>query len=120
VFDQDLLIHVEVWLTAALMHEEGHATFSPGQLTEEVARRFGDTRPGVRRHISAHVCASAPKNTGTVYNYLLRTSDGRYRLYQKGDPAHSSRVGVGTFPPQELVPEKYWDLWRRWSERAAT
>lgn len=110
---QGLPIHVEVWLTAALLHEEGHDTVAPGRLTEEVERRFGDVRPGVRRHVSAHSCASAPKNAPMVHNYLVRTAEGGYRLYQHGDEVHPSRVGARTCPRQEEVPEEYWDLWRR-------
>lgn len=110
-------IHVEVWLAAALMHEEGHSVFSPSRLCEEVERRFGDAASGVRRHVSAHACASAPKNSGTVYNYLFRTSEGDYRLFRRGDTTHPSREGFKTCPHQDEVPEEYWDIWRRWSQQ---
>ncbi len=86
-----LKIHVEIWLAAALLHEAGHPTFSPGRLAEEVEHRFGDTRPGVVTHITAHCCASSPKNSAAVHNYLVRTDRGEYRLWRHGDPIHSSR-----------------------------
>lgn len=108
-------IHAEVWLAAALLHEAGYPTFSPGRLVEEVERRFGDTRPGVKTHVHAHCVASAPKNTVVPHNYLIRTDVGEYRLYRPGDKVHPSRAGHRTRPDQADVPEEYWELWRRWA-----
>jgi hypothetical protein len=109
-----LKIHVEVWLAAALLHEAGYATFSPGRLVEEVERRFGDVRPGVTVHAHAHCVANAPKNTSGEYSYLFRVGTGELRLYRKGDPLHPSRSGSRTAPDQADVPEQYWDVWRKW------
>lgn len=115
---KQLTIRVEVWLAAAMLHEAGHATFTPGRLVEEVERRFGDTRPGVMTHVSAHCVASARKNSSVVYSYLTRTEDGLYRLFRSGDPVHPSRSGIATYPEQADLPEAYWDLWRRWAPGA--
>jgi hypothetical protein len=107
-------IHAAVWLAAALLHEQGYPTFSPGRLREEVERRFGDTRPGVQTHVSAHCVANAPKNTTVEYSYLFRTDAGDLRLYRKGDPLHPSRSGSRTAPDQTDVPEEFWGVWRKW------
>ncbi len=57
-------IHVEVYLAARALakHQD---SFTPEELRREVERRFGDTRPGVQTHISAHCVANAPKNAPT-------------------------------------------------------
>ncbi|HYF78501.1 MAG TPA: hypothetical protein VD973_15290 [Symbiobacteriaceae bacterium] len=112
-----LKIHAEVWLAAALLHEEGHATFSSARLVEEVERRFDDVRPGVQMHASSHCVANAARNTVTEYCYLFRTGTGELRLYRKGDPLHPTRSGGRTAPDQADVPEPYWDVWRKWSQR---
>lgn len=110
-----LKIHAEIWLAAALLHEQGRATFSPGQLIEEVARWFGDVRPGVTVHVHAHCVANAPKNTTVEYSYLFRVGASELRLYRKGDPLHPSRSGSRTAPDQVDVPEQFWEVWRKWS-----
>jgi len=111
-----LKIHVEVWLTAALLHEAGLATFSRSQLKEEIRRRFGDVRHGIDTHLSGHCVANTGNNTGTDYSYLFRTSPGQLRLYRRGDPLDLSRSGMRTAPDEADVPEEYRDIWRRWKE----
>jgi hypothetical protein len=93
-----LKIHVEVWLAAVLLHEQGMATFSGARLAEEIERRFGDIRRGVQTHIHAHCVANAPKNTAVEYSYLFRTDAGEYRLFRTVDPLHPSRSGSRTAP----------------------
>lgn len=109
-----LKIHAEVWLAAALLHDQGYAAFSPARLAEEVERRFGDVRPGVKTHVHAHCVANAPKNTMTEYSYLYRTDSGDLRLYRSGDELHPSRSGVRTAPDQTDVPVELWPVWRKW------
>lgn len=108
-----LKIHAEIWLAAALLHEQGYPTFSPSRLVEEVQRQFGDIRPGVKTHVHAHCVANAPKNTMVEYSYLFRTDRGELRLYRKGDPLHPSRTGYRTAPDQADIPEELRDLWRK-------
>lgn len=110
-----LKIHAEIWLAAALLHEQGRSTFSPARLIEEVERRFGDMRPGVTTHVHAHCVENAPKNTTVEYSYLFRVGTGELRLYRKGDPLHPSRSGSRTAPDQVDVPEQFWEVWRKWN-----
>lgn len=107
-------IHVGVWLAAGLLHEQGHATFAARQLMEEIERRFGDRRPGVYTHVTAHCVANKRQNTATEYSYLFQTGSGEYRLYRQGDALDATRRGGRTAPDKADVPEQYWDVWRRW------
>lgn len=109
-----LKIHAAIWLAAALLHEQGQATFSPARLAEEVERRFGDVRPGVKTHIHAHCVANAPLNTTVEYNYLCRTEIGELRLFRRGDQLHPSRSSNRLTPDQSDVPAELWPVWRKW------
>ncbi|MGC9467942.1 MAG: hypothetical protein ACP5HS_05085 [Anaerolineae bacterium] len=97
-------IHVEVYLAAqALADRQG--TFTPKELRQEIARRFGDTRSGVQTHISAHCVANAPKNIGTPSNYLWRLPDGRLRPFDPTrDTPHPSRRNARHRPVGEDLP----------------
>ncbi len=110
--------HVAVWLTAVMLHEEGKTSVGFMQLVDEVERRFGGDGSTVRTHVNARCCSSAPKSHGTVYNYLVRTSEGEYRVFRPGDEVHPTRLGARTYPRQELVPEEYRGVWQRWAVKA--
>jgi len=98
-------IHVEVYLAARALAQD-QDSFTPAELRSEIERRFGDTRPGVRTHISAHCVANAPKNIGTPSNFLLRLGHGRIRLFDPTrDIPHPSRRDARTMPdPRDLPP----------------
>ncbi len=98
-------IHVEVYLAAHALAQH-QDSFTSADLRREIERRFGDTRPGVQTHISAHCVANAPKNIGTPSNYLLRLPNGRIRLFDPArDIPHPSRRDARTIPdPRDLPP----------------
>jgi len=103
-----------VWLAAASLHEKGHEAFSTGELETEVKRLFGQVGPTVSTHINAHANASAPKNSLTVYNYLVRVGRGTHRLCRVTDPVHPTRVGHPRWPEQGMVDPEFWPLWAKW------
>ena len=120
----DIKVADEVWVAAALLHREHRAAadFS----IEEILERAGqeaitdELRPGVYVHIVQHCVANRAPNPGR-YRMLLETSEGRRRLFRKGDPYHPAREGSKTVPESEDLPKKYQDLLRwyqHWSEAA--
>ncbi|MHB8926566.1 MAG: hypothetical protein ACYC9Q_02730 [Bacillota bacterium] len=112
----DLKIHCEVWVAAARLHERGQAPFSRAALLQEIAKLFGDTRPGVSAYVSSDSNASAKKAIPTVYNYLVRIDRGMYRLCRDSDTVHESRRGRPLFPDQGDVDDEFRPLWRKWSQ----
>jgi hypothetical protein len=115
----------EVWITAALLHREhSQATdFSIEEIVER-ARREGlhePLRPGVYVHVVQHCVANRPPNPGR-YRMLFETSEGRRRLFRRGDTYHPDREGSKTAPEPEDLPTEYGELlnwYRDWSEHAA-
>lgn len=100
-------IHVEVFIASRLLSQR-QEVFTPRDLREEILRLFGDTRPGVNIHISAHCVANAPRNAGTVHNYLWRVSPGSLRIFDPTrDQPHPSRADALAFPHREDVPQAY-------------
>jgi len=101
----EMKIHVEVCLAAHALAQH-QDSFTPAELRREVERRFGDMRPGVQTHISAHCVANAPKNIGMASNYLLRLPDDRLCLFDPTrDIPHPSRRDARTMPdPRDLPP----------------
>jgi hypothetical protein len=103
-------IHVEVFVAAQLLSRR-QETFTAEALRQEVKRLFGDTRPGVGTHISAHCVANAPRNAGTVYNYLWRLEQGLLRAFDPvKDRPHTSRTDAAWFPRRGDVPLRYQHL----------
>jgi len=116
-------IHVEVWLAAASLHEQGRAVFTTRELREEVKRLFGDVRSGVLTHIHAHANAASPRGSTVVYNYLFRAGPGLHRLCRVTDPVHPTRKGRPFWPDQADVDEPFWPLWSKgvaWQKGAAS
>jgi len=100
-------IHVEVFLAAQMLGRD-QGTFTPEELRKEIERRFDDTRPGVRTHISAHCVANAPKNAAVVSNYLWRLPEGQLRPFDKAkDRPHPSREEARTSPDRRDIPVMY-------------
>jgi len=99
-----LTINAGVFLAAKLLTRE-KTTFTVEELRNKIEEKFGDARPGVTTHISAHCVANAPKNTFVAYNYLWRVGRGRYRLFDpRSDHPHPSRKGGRTTPDPGGVP----------------
>ena len=120
----DIKVADEVWVAAALLHRERRAAadFSVEEILER-ARQEGisdELRPGVYVHIVQHCVANRAPNPGR-YRMLLETSEGRRRLYRKGDPYHPARDGSKIVPDSEDLPKEYQALlnwYREWSEAA--
>ncbi len=100
----------EVWIASALLHREHpEATdFSIGEIVDR-ARREGllePLRPGVYVHVVQHCVANRRPNPGR-YRMLFETSEGRRRLFRKGDPYNLEREGAKTKPEPEGLPPMY-------------
>src|ERR1700739_3804905 len=121
----DIKVADEVWIAAALLHRQRSASadFSIEEILER-ARQEGisdELRPGVYVHIVQHCVANRAPNPGR-YRILLETSEGRRRLFRKGDPYHPPREGSKVIPESEDLPKKYQgllDWYQQWSEAAA-
>lgn len=100
-------IHVEVFVASQLLGGRQN-TFTAKELRREIERLFGDTRPGVTTNVSAHCVANAPKNAGTVHNYLWRSEYGLLRVFDAArDMPHRSRSHAGHIPNWDEVPMQY-------------
>lgn len=110
-------------MTALLHHERPAAEdFS----VEEILRRAteeilaGALRPGVYVHIVQHCVANRAPNPGR-YRKLVETSEGRRRLFRKGDPYHPGREGAKVIPDGEEIPAEYRPLlawYAGWEEKS--
>jgi hypothetical protein len=118
----DIKVADEVWVAAALLHRQRPA--APDFSIEEILGRVSqevitdELRPGVYVHIVQHCVANRAPNPGR-YRMLLETSEGRRRLFRKGDPYHPAREGSKMVPESEDLPKKYQELldwYQRWSE----
>jgi len=103
----------EVWIAAALLHRE-HPEATDFSIEEIVdrARREGlhePLRPGVYVHVVQHCVANRPPNPGR-YRVLFETSEGRRRLFRKGDPYNLDRERAKTMPEPEDLPSGYGEL----------
>jgi len=112
----------EVWIAAALLHKENPAAddFTIEQIYERVREEAicGQTRPGVYPHIVHHAVANRPPSPNRP-RILLETSEGRRRLFHKGDPYHHERGGSKTVPEADDLPPRYRELlswYQDWSE----
>lgn len=121
----DIKVADEVWVAAALLQRQrpAAADFSIEEILERASQEAitDGLRPGVYVHIVQHCVANRAPNPGR-YRMLLETSEGRRRLFRKGDPYHPAREGSKIVPEPEGLPKKYQDLlywYQRWSEAAA-
>ena len=109
----------------ALLHREQPAAsdFSIEEIVDR-ARREGlhePLRPGVYVHVVLHCVANRAPNPGR-YRMLVETSEGRRRLFRRGDAYHPDRTDSKTSPDPEDMPSGYADLldWHRdWSIAAS-
>ena len=126
-----LLIHTnlkvadEVWIATALLHRDGPECedFSIEEIVERVRREglHGTLRPGVYVHVVQHCVANRPPNPGR-YRMLYETSEGRRRLFRKGDAEHADRRDAKSVPARKDLPKKYTDLlawYDDWSAKQA-
>ena len=97
----------EVWIATALLHREHPAAsdFSIDEIVDR-ARREGlhePLRPGVYVHVVQHCVANRPPNPGR-YRMLFEATEGRRRLFRKGDPYNLEREGAKSTPEPEDFP----------------
>jgi len=109
----DLKVADEVWIAAARLHQEHPECpdFSIEEIVERVRREnlYGSLRPGVYVHVVQHCVANRPPNPGR-YRILYETSEGRRRLFRKGDPEHPDRRDAKSTPARDDLPYGYSDL----------
>jgi hypothetical protein len=106
----DLRVADEVWIAAALLHREHpeQPDFTIEQIVER-ARKEGMSqplRPGVYVHVVQHCVANRPPNPGR-YRMLFETSEGRRRLFCKGDSYNPEREGGKITPNMQEIPSPY-------------
>jgi hypothetical protein len=106
----DLKVADEVWIATARLHQEHPELpdFSIEEILERVRREnlYGSLRPGVYVHVVQHCVANRPPNPGR-YRMLYETSQGRRRLFRKGDPEHPDRKDAKSTPARDDLPYGY-------------
>src|SRR5208282_1266009 len=109
----ELKVADEVWIATALLHRErpDSTDFSIEEIVERVRREnlYGSLRPGVYVHVVQHCVANRAPNPGR-YRMLFETTEGRRRLWRRGDPHHYRRDGSKVTPAPEDLPSEYFDL----------
>jgi hypothetical protein len=113
VTKSQLKVADEVWIAAALLQREhpDQADFSIEEIVKRANREnlYGRARPGVYVHAIQHCVANRPPNPGR-YLMLFETTDGRRRLFRKGDSYHPDREGAKIVPHLEDLPHGYGEL----------
>jgi len=103
----------EVWIATARLHQEHPESpdFSIEEIVERVRREnlYGSLRPGVYVHVVQHCVANRPPNPGR-YRMLYETSEGRRRLFRKGDSEHPDRRDAKSAPARNDMPHGYGGL----------
>lgn len=121
----ELKVADEVWIATALLHRE-HPDLADFSIEEIVARAqrenlHGSLRPGVYVHVVQHCVANRPPNPGR-YRMLYETTEGRRRLFRKGDAEHTDRRGAKSTPARDDLPHAYCVLltwYEDWCAQAA-
>ena len=102
-----LKIHVEVFIASQVLERE-LGTFTVENLKHFIKGEFGDKRPGIATHISAHCVANAPLNTACGYNFLWRLQNGVLRTFHpRRDEPVVERLGLSSQPKGADVPTEY-------------
>ncbi|HZU31188.1 MAG TPA: hypothetical protein VFB79_08745 [Candidatus Angelobacter sp.] len=109
----------EVWIATALLHRE-HPEKSEFSMDEIVQRAQKEAltstlRPGVYVHVVQHCVANRAPNPGR-YRMLFETSEGKRRLFRKGDSYHPDREGGKITPSSEDLPLEYSGLLEWYNE----
>jgi hypothetical protein len=109
----ELKVADEVWIATALLHRErpDSADFSIEEIVARVQHEnlYGSLRPGVYVHVVQHCVANRPPNPGR-YRMLYETTEGRRRLFRKGDAEHPDRRDAKSAPARNDLPSGYADL----------
>lgn len=115
----------EVWIATALLHRERpqQQDFTVEEIVARAQKEAKERplRPGVYVHVIQHCVANRPPNPGR-YRILFQTSEGRRRLFRRGDPYHPAREGSKVAPSPSDLPAAYATLltwYREWCAAAA-
>ena len=103
-----LSIHVEVWIASRLLGTEKNV-FSKKELMEKIFLEFQDRRPGISTHITSY-CVASTKADPAGFMYLTRVGRGLYKIFEEGDPVHSTKMNAPLHPSIDSIPEKYKNL----------
>jgi hypothetical protein len=109
----ELKVAEEVWMATALLHRErpDSPDFSIEEIVQRVQREnlYGSRRPCVYVHVVQHCVANRPPNPAR-YGILCETTQGRRRLFRKGDPEHPDRGNAKSTPAGNDLPHGYTGL----------
>jgi hypothetical protein len=123
IAEKKLKVADEVWIAAALLHREHpeQPDFSIEQIVERARQEelHQPLRPGVYVHVVQHCVANRPPNPGR-YRMIVETSDGRRRLFRKGDFFHPERAEGKIAPDQDDLPYGYSGLLNWYDEWSST
>ena len=119
VVEKKLKVADEVWIATALLHREHpeQPDYTIEQIVERAQREglHQPLRPGVYVHVVQHCVANRPPNPGR-YRMILETSNGRRRLFRKGDPFHPEREDGKITPNRDDLPYGYSGLLKWYDE----
>lgn len=108
----DVSCAVEVFLAAALLHQEqpGRPDFTIQEIVNRAAKEniAGEMRSGVNVHASQHCVANKAPNP-SKHRMLFATGKHTRRLVLPGDEVHPGRTGK-VFPERNEIPERYFSL----------
>ena len=108
-----LKIADEIWIATALLHRENPQAddFAVEEILERVREEAvcGPPRRGVYAHIVHHAVANRPASPNRP-RVLFETSEGRRRLFHRGDPYHPGREGSKSIPKADDLPPRYREL----------
>jgi hypothetical protein len=108
----DVSCAVEVFLAAALLHQEqpGRADFTIQEIVNRAAKEniTGEIRSGINVHASQHCVANKAPNPAK-HRMLFATGKHTRRLLLPGDEVHPGRTGK-IFPEAAELPEEYLPL----------
>lgn len=123
IVEKKLKVADEVWIATALLHREHpeQPDFTIEQIVERAQREglHQPLRPGVYVHVVQHCVANRPPNPGR-YRMVFETSDGKRRLFRKGDPFHPEREDGKITPNRDDLPLGYSGLLNWYDEWSST
>jgi hypothetical protein len=123
IIEKKLKVADEVWIATALLHREHpkQPDFSIEQIVERAQKEglHQPLRPGVYVHVVQHCVANRPPAPGR-YRMLIETSEGRRRLFRKGDTFHSQREDGKITPNRDDLPPGYSGLLNWYDEWSST